>query len=68
MKIAIDKTKKTVTITLDLLETPVVSSTGDTSAIAEKVNNQATGLKTEDGKDIKLSVNVYTKNPKAPKA
>lgn len=65
MKLTIDQNKKTATIVLDLLDSPVLSSTGDTAAIAEKVNNQGTGQKHADGREIKLSVNLYVKTPKA---
>lgn len=65
MKIVIDSKTKTAIITLDLLAEPSLSSSGDTSAIAEKVNNQDTGLKHSDGRPVKLSVNLYVKSPKA---
>ena len=68
MDIKIDKTKKTATITVKLLEAPVLSSSGDTSAIAERVNNQDTGVIHDDGRAIKLSLNLYVKTPKAAKA
>lgn len=64
MKITIDTKNKTATIVLDMLAEPSLSSSGDTSAIAEKVNNQDTGLKHIDGRPIKLSVNLYVKSPK----
>jgi hypothetical protein len=65
MTVKIDTKANTATIVLNLLPEAVLSSSGDTSAIAEKVNNQDTGLKHSDGRPIKLSVNLYVKTPKA---
>jgi hypothetical protein len=64
MDIKIDKAKGTATITVKLNETPILSSSGDTSAIAEKVNNQDIGQVHSDGRAIKLSLNLYVKTPK----
>lgn len=67
MTVTIDKKNKTVTIVLRLLEAPVLSGSGDTSAVAERVNNQDTGEVYTDGRTIKVSANVYVKTPKAAK-
>lgn len=64
MKVIIDQKNKKVIIELALLESPVLSSSGDTSAIAERINNQGTGEKFTDGREIKVSANVYVKTPK----
>lgn len=67
MKVTIDKKAKTVTIVLDLLETPRLSSTGATINIAE-ARNQFAGFKQEvDGKDrdVKVTAQVYVKPDKA---
>lgn len=67
MQVTIDKKAKTVIIVLKLLEAPVLSGSGDTSAVAERVNNQDTGEIYTDGRTIKVSANVYVKTPKPVK-
>lgn len=62
-KVTIDKAKKTATIVLDLLPEPRVSGTGNTINLAE-ARNEFTGLKHDDGREIKVTAQVYIKPPK----
>lgn len=61
-KINIDRKAKTVTITLPLMEIPRTSSTGATCNIAE-ARNEFTGIQWDNGKELKVTAQVYFKPP-----